>query len=489
MDDFKVPFTAISHQKNRICGSCMKSRTQLSELGRRAGVKSKKLPTVADAGELPTDLDDMLAYTLGDVPVGKISAYETLIKFKKTDTNLDDFENKHFAISLSNAKKVYFQAKEYLSNEQPDVVICYSPQYGVPGVFAAVAKSMNIRVLFVEGSSNDAERYSHLRIWDWEKYGLTQPALKHLENFDSYELTESRMARAKRQIESRFNSKDFAVYSTRQSGRNPYEFFGLDRTKKTVLISVSSYDEVYSGYFINKLPRERLIGDVFENQIDWLKSTMNWARENPQLQFIVRPHPRELSNKREGATSAHSKIWGGLLESVPSNVAVDYPHFGFSIFDHLEHVDVLSTGWSSTGIDALAKGLPVVTYDSDLPTFPPSIHLTGKSKETYFENLLTACKGGRNEENKLNALRWLAYNSEVGTIEIGGRATDRVSSSLFQPLFRYLNSKYLKFLMRPLDVRARKVQKDRDRVLDLVFGRTSCLFETPSKNSPLRPSK
>jgi hypothetical protein len=489
MEAFKVSFADSAPSKEKICGSCTKSRSRLSLMGQRAGVHSKRLTNLASVGALPTELEEMLEFSLDGVPIGRIAAYETLIKFKKTDANLNELESGHFAISLSNAKKVFNQAREYLSKEQPDLVICYSPQYGVPGVFAAVAKSMGIRVLFMEASSNDAERYSHLRMWDWDKYGLTQPALKHLESFDSYQLNKSRISRARRQLESRFDSKAFAVYSTARSGRDPYEFFGLQRDKKTILLSMSSYDEVYSGYFINRLPRERQHSTVFDNQVDWLRATLNWAQENPEIQFIVRPHPRELPNKREGVTSSHSQAWVRLLKTVPANVRVDYPHFGFSIFDHLDHIDVLSTGWSSTGIDALAKGIPVVTYDSDLPTFPSSIHLTGKSAERYFENLLEACKAGISEVNKLNALRWLAFTSEVGTVEIGGRATDRVNLSAVKPLFKYVNSKYFKHLVRPFDIRAKTILKDRDRIMQLVLGRTSCLFETGYDSTKLSPPK
>ena len=62
--------------------------------------------------------------------------------------------------------------------EKPDVVICYSLQYVITGVFAAVAAREGIRTIFVEGSANDVERYSHLRMWDWGTHGLNQPALE-----------------------------------------------------------------------------------------------------------------------------------------------------------------------------------------------------------------------------------------------------------------------------------------------------------------------
>lgn len=465
--------------KDRICTRCIGNSEILKKAFRALEFSAIEDYPLDDVPEprvaVPENPEQMLDCTVDGVEIGRIALYETLIKFKKFNMELSPVERVHFEASFLNALKVLRQATAVLRAEKPDVVVCYSPQYDIPGVFAAVAAREGIRTVFIEGSSNDVERYSHLRMWDWDTHGLSQPAISVPDRFAAYKLTAEGAGRARRLMDIRARAAAFSAYTSAARNASPYEVFGLDKNRKYILMAMSSYDEVYSGYIIRRLPRTRFEGRVFKNQIEWLKETIDWAAFHPEIQMVVRPHPREFPNKREGVSSPHVKEWAPILASLPPNVKIDHPDMKFSLYDHLEHADALVTGWSSVGVEALSKGLPVVTYDEALPTFPKSIHYSGSSKAEYFENILRALKDTDRERHTQDALRWLAYTCEVGTVRIGGRFNDRF------PIFTKLKARrYLReFGSRWVDVLFPPAGRDVGRVLGLVRGEGMSLFELP----------
>jgi hypothetical protein len=481
MESIKVSVNADQSVKDKVCTGCIRSSERLQKAFPRlpfSPIEAYAVGADAPPGagiDIPKTPDAMLGYTVDGVDVGRLALYETLIKYKKFNMDLKPVERQSFEALFLNALKVLKQATNALRTEKPDVVVCYSPQYVIPGVFAAVAARENIPVIFVEGSSNDIERYSHLRMWDWETHGLNQPALKNLQRFESYKFTDKRAARARKLMAIRESASAFSAYTSAAKDVSPYDVFGLDRSRKYILMAMSSYDEVYSGYIINKLPLARFEGGVFRNQVDWLRETIAWFSSHPELQLVVRPHPREIANAREMTDSPHVKEWSAVLESLPANVKIDHPDQKFSLYDHFPHISALITGWSSVGVEALSKGVPVVTYDQELPTFPKSIHYTGSSRPEYFENILRASRDTDRDRHIQDATRWLAYASEIGTIEIGGRFNDRFKS------LTNARQTFGEGLSRRLDLLFPPSRVDAGRILDLIQRKGSSLFDLPER--------
>ena len=477
MEAARLTIDATAEEKAGICRRCIRNRELLR--GNFKNVTFRLIESYHDVPdddiECPQETDAILRYEKDGILLGRLALYETLIKFKKNNMNLTALERRYFELSFRNSLKVLKQADVAISIEKPDVIVCYSPQYVIPGIFSAVAKRENIRVIFIEGSSNDIERYSHLRMWDWEIHGLSQPALAVTERFDAYKLTKDGERRAEKLIEVRANATAFSAYTSVSTNASPYDVFGLDKSRKYILMAMSSYDEVYSGYIIGKLPLSRFEGQVFKDQIEWLKATIKWFAEHPELQLVIRPHPREFPNRRESISSPHWREWSGVLQDLPDNVKIDHPDLKFSLYDHLSHASVVITGWSSAAIEALSKGIPVVTYDEKLPTFPASMQYTGSTVEEYFKNILKAYASAQPDYFKSEAKRWLAYTSEVGTVRIGGRIDDRFPVLKKIKARRYLTEPFCRYL----DMKLSPSQTDIKRIISLVLGEGTSLFDLP----------
>ena len=98
-------------------------------------------------------------------PLGLISSYELLLKFKKQDFNYSLEELNYFKINLKNVYLTYKAAIKYFENTKVELIFVTHPQYSVGGILSEVAIRMNIPVYYLGGSSSIPETYQSLAIW------------------------------------------------------------------------------------------------------------------------------------------------------------------------------------------------------------------------------------------------------------------------------------------------------------------------------------
>ena len=473
-------------EKDLICSKCISNQQILKSTGVFGWkmLDSYYESTVDDA--LIPDIDqiesivELLQIEFQGINVGKIAIYETLIKYKKSHLEFSFEELQHFRVSFINCCKVIMAATRFLKSNHFDVLICYSPQYGIPGSFSEVASKLGIRTIFIEGSSSNIERYSRLRMWDWKEHGLNQPGLSNLDEFTYFRPRVSTVIRVLSQIYEISRARAFSVYSTKRRGLNTRAFFNIKTDTKVILVCMSSYDEVFSGYVVGAIAPHRYNGSVFVDQISWLRSLIDWASIHPEIAIIIRPHPREVSNKRESRVADHVEASRLVFSDLPENVSIDWPDLKVSLYDHFRSVDVVTTGWSFSGIEAMLRGIPLVTYDSTIATYPEEIHFSGKSASAYFENLENALREDKSLKRSLNAIRWLSYLSERGTVRNGGLLEDRLIFLKFRPMARIFRSRfivnsYIKTI-KNMEARVHPPKTDKSKISRILDGSRTSLF-------------
>ena len=425
---------------------------------------------------------DIQNLTYEGVEVGKIAAYEILIKFKKTSLDFNDEEMKYFNTYVKNSILSLLAFIKIYKEEAPDNLITYSPQYAVNGVCARYCELNSTRVYFIEGSSNIEERYSALRVWDWTEFGLTNPAMKYWEPLSAETLLKSDYSRVDNHIKRLLDASSFSVYSEPVSGNfDVHQHFGIPKNKKIVLASMSSYDEVYSAYFINRFPSNKYISDVFQDQLEWIKETIQFFKDQTDLFLIVRIHPRTFPSKRNAVMALEQIELAKILEVPHDNVRVNTPTDKISIYDLYSQIDALVTGWSATGVEAMTFKVPVVTYDKNLPSYPASIHYTGSTREEYFRNLLLSTKAGRSGAIAEKTLGWMAFSMSVGVIRHPSLLMHSnlvVTNKIFNFLYRGFNRLFPGIIKRiEAGQNINRAESNRINAL-LVTGKKS-LYEVP----------
>jgi hypothetical protein len=352
------------------------------------------------------------------IDIGRISAYELFLKFKKMSPVLRGEEWTYYRIYIRNALAAALGFRRYLAIHSPEMMFCYSPQYAVNGICAALAIQAGVRVYFIEGSSSNSERYQALRVWDWAAHGLMNPALERWDQAQ-FRVRSEDAARVVGHFRELFAGTSFAVYSAPlQAAFSARERFGIPTGAKILLATLSSYDEAYAAVVIGKFPEQKLSSDVFQDQFEWMRKTIQYVAGRSDVFLLIRVHPRDFPNKREGVQSEQAAHWQVVFRDLPENVRINWPDQEISLYNILSEADVVLTGWSATGVEALAFGIPVVTYDRKLPSYPADIHLTGTSEAEYVANIEAALKLGRKPEFAVSALHWLAVSFSMGTVRV-----------------------------------------------------------------------
>ena len=464
------------------CGDCAK------EIGKEFGFQQfwiEEIVTNDDKAEIDLLLSELNEENFSDFiyrgqPLGQLASYETLIKFKKTSMDLNFHEFRYYQTCLKQAMLSSIAVDRLLSIKEINMSFIYSPQYSANIAAARTLEDHKIPVYFVEGSSNIRERYSALRVWSWGAHKLVNPALNYFVK-SSTEPESKDVERVQGHLDELVKASSYSVYSPPSNKLDIAGHHGIDSSKSILLATLSSYDEAFSALVIGGFPPEKFYSSVFINQFEWIRELVKWISNHEQYHLVIRLHPRDLPNKREGVVSEQSKLWNDLLTNLPKNVSVDHPDDKISMHDYFPVISALTTGWSSTAIEAMLKNVPVITYDNNLPSFPSSIHLSGNSKEEYFLNLKHGMDSGPNSEHSRNALDWLVFNFCKGTIRVKGRLVDqswiaryRWIQLLFLGCFKLFSG-----LGRKIDISlSRKYSSpDHEEFLNLVNKGAKNLFE------------
>jgi hypothetical protein len=377
--------------------------------------------------------EKLVDFKVNGYEIGRLSAFETLIKYKKTDFLLDPEQEQYWRNGIYQGLVTLLSGERIIEKYQPDLVLAYSPQYAAGSVFAEVCRVKSIPVYFLEGSIHLSERYKAMHIWSWDHYGLVDPAIGKFKVEPDFLMSKSKRRRVTKHLMITEKSKSFAAYSTgKKKKQNIRSEFKIPIEKKIVLCALSSTDEIFSGYVIGKIASTLYEGNVFQNQFDWICETIELAKIHQEIFFIIRLHPRMASNRRENITSPDVEKWRELLSVLPKNVIVDYPEDKRSVSNYFDQIDLLVTGWSSTAIDAMSKGVPALSYDAAVSWFPQVVVFACTSKQEYRSTLLRKLDEGRSERNRQLAFDWLNYRLINGTVEVQGRVIDRLHLSNFK---------------------------------------------------------
>ena len=484
MDAFGVATDASVKAKKKICRLCIKNASVINASANYHHIQLSSFVNSADHNFTDNLIhsvtqENYLEFKYLGVPVGRIATYEPYLKHKKMSTKLSEVQWSDYCVQLKNCIISLIGFSRIYETQNPDKVFIYSPQYGTNGVCAEYAINLGSSVYFVEGSSSNAERYSALRVWDWAQYRLVNPALQNWVQMKERISVED-VLRVKSHIEELYEGRSFAVFSEpKRGGFVLRDYFSIPNSSKIILATLSSFDEAYSASIIGGFPERKVKSTVFKDQFEWIEKTISFLKDKPNFFLIIRVHPRDFPNKREGTKSEQAETWRGILSNLPPNVVLNSPEQKISIYDFLEQIDLVLTGWSATGIEALLHGVSVVTYDKFLPSYPPDIHFSGLTEAEYYKNIEIALFSENRLTNILGSYRWLAVNFSVGTIritpsiELGKRWSRHI---LFRLIKRFIN-KIFQFPIRWLDVRRGFGNEiDRKRFVSFVKENKSSLY-------------
>jgi hypothetical protein len=183
--------------------------------------------------------------------------------------------------------------------------------------------------------------------------------------------------------------------------------------KRVILASLSSPDErlasLYSG--LREFPETSEY--LFPSQMDWLDFLIDKTRNDPDTALIIRVHPREFPNKREGQLSKNAQKLQEKLVNLPKNIIPNWPSDDISFYELLNRVDLVLTCWSTTLIEASLFGCPIVLPKDPIEYYQPMADYVADNKNSYWEKILEFSTQDWSLARCIKTFRWY-WNSQFG---------------------------------------------------------------------------
>jgi hypothetical protein len=186
--------------------------------------------------------------------------------------------------------------------------------------------------------------------------------------------------------------------------------------RKVVVALMSSYDEILAAYAICAFDTSD--GKLFGSQVDWINEITNFFKKRQDLFLIIRVHPRELPNAREGQKSENAILYEKIFEVLPSNIIINWPADDISIYDLAEYADLFLNGFSSSGLEVSLLGLPVISSVAEWNSYPIDLDYKVESRAEYFSAIDTMLERGWDFERIRLSFRWLAFKFSLTTFDI-----------------------------------------------------------------------
>ena len=468
-------------QKDNLCKSCIQNANLYLGKTNEKKINLSNFRYSKDSEKVKSFISELENSNLElvqfqGITVGKFVLSEIILRHKKRSVILSEDEFQLFKEILENCVSLVLASQNLLELHKPDIVMSYNPQYAMQSTFLAVAKSHSIRTLLLDGGPAINKLGTHTIIWDFAVHGYRNPA-KQIWMLNSINPTKNEIELINNYYREVKDAKLAWVYSSSPKGLSTREFFQVPKTSKLFLLAMNSYDEVLGSGLLDEKFKKSHESIVFRNQIEWIKFTIEYFRRTPNSFLIIRPHPRELPNKREGKTAESVRDWMALSKNLPDNVVFDTPDLGFSIYDHFDEIDILLTGWSSTSLDALYHDIPVITYDAELLGYPSSLVITGRSIREYESNLYESMSKELKVNNR-EVLEWLVFYFFRGNIELGGGIKSRKPLSWFgkSSFFMRLITKLIPIPLQKLDLILSPKTKRHDKLNELLYGVRTNLY-------------
>ena len=350
-----------------------------------------------------------------EIPVGRYAAYEFVLTNKINSFFFDSQIFNFYLDQLKNTLLSLLSFNKILKTYKPDVIIFQNELYSTNRVVSKLAKNMQIETL-------------HLTIGtDLEKFGSSYSIYRNpqveLEINSSQEwLAWSKIPLGKNEISQVFKGIMYKVkarsaftYSSKTTGKNEietYEFFNLDKDLPVCLALTSSFDERFAADLVDIAPYKIYERDsqIFKNQWQWVANLIELFQERPDMQLIIRIHPRFFPNKRDNKFSPNLIYFQELSKTLPKNVVINWPGQSISIYEVAQVTDVCLNATSSAGLEMLNLGIPVICHDiENLFAYPQEFNKKPLDINEYLSHIDNSIKEGWSLTNVVNATRWNSF--------------------------------------------------------------------------------
>jgi hypothetical protein len=409
--------------KKRICTLCVSNRNFINKLLKLDGSYKISRERNSIYLEHQNDFDNVnninwVDFKVNGFDLGRMAFYEFALEHKINQLKFPESLIPQYKSHLASTIIAYQNAEEILSEIKPDALFMYNSRYSVNNIFAKVAESHGAKYYTLNASGHWDEYYRRFTMFCSEDEAFALSKSSEWEFFKSIKLSENEIFDVFKYLSSVVFQKNNWVYSESSKLRDPFKLrsvFGIEKSQKVVLVTLSSEDELIA------LEESRVLSFkvnynanlTFKNLEEWLTSIFDIATRNTSIFFIIRPHPRDFPGRVAGSIkSDQANFLDNFLSKMqlPKNCYINYPAELVSIYDIMQITDLLLNQSSSIGADFASFGIPVLHNNPEiLFAYPNELGYNLNSYLNY-ENLIhLLLSNDLDSERQILAFRWIYF--------------------------------------------------------------------------------
>jgi hypothetical protein len=366
--------------------------------------------------------NNYLDFNIDNIEVGRTALYEFLIARKKRSYEMSDIEWDDYLGHLRNNLITHFAISSFLKkNKNFDAVFLQNGLYSVNRQVHYLAKVNNIKTYIYDNVSNLSNQMGGF------VFAKGSPFIFYSELYEKYwplvkerSLSTKQIISVTKHINILLSSNNHYAFSSARTGKFcTREYFGIEKDKKIVLVSTSSYDEQFSAYSNKSRPTHAELGIIFTSLEDWLSSLILWVKGHSHIVLIIRIHPREAKIIAKTGESENLNLLRELLINLPINVKINWPEQNISLYDMFDDIDLVLNAWSSVGFESTLFQIPVLLYSEKITLYPSELNVVAStSKEDYLNAIENNLNNFLTFKDTILVYRWYSLLFEGSTIAI-----------------------------------------------------------------------
>jgi hypothetical protein len=418
MSAMGVRATDDAASRHAVCGDCRHAAAAAHAHARYRTVPlSHLLPegatARADAFVARATHDNWADLELSGIPIGLHAAYTSLLHHKVPEVTSTHEAWDEYLADLRGAALVVEAMPALDERIDATHAVVYNALYPANRAFAEWMLRRRVPLLNISGGPTIPRRYATLAVYDGLVASQTVTDSAAFVASMAVPCSPSEVEAVGHHLQQLMAGSDPWVYSGAATGRTATEIRdALDLRPSTPVVAIiaSSLDETRSFTRVGAVYlRDGHPG--FSEPPEFLAAAVELARSHPEIDFVVRLHPRLVPNKRDSMTSPDLLVINELLADLPANCVVNHPNDGLSIYDLLLISDAALNHTSSAGLEFLAWGVPVVQYDPERSLLYPldfSVWTPRLDPRALDAALVAALESGFDLERSVRAIRWYA---------------------------------------------------------------------------------
>ena len=351
---------------------------------------------------------------LHGIPIGRYSSYSTLLHHKVPSPAVSDLAWIEYMSDLFNALLVSQAMPAIFREVDPELVVVYNPLYPINRAFTEFARARNISLLSITAGGFTPDRYSTIALYPRIYSGQTARDSTSISQGLEEVMSLTELAEVTRHVGHQIQGNDPWVYTSSPTDLTTGDIrrrLGLRSDAPVVVVLVGSPDETRSSELVDaeRARTDSGISDVLE----FIEQALLVARTLPHVDFVIRLHPRLAANKRENFDSPDLIDINRVLEESPPNAHINSPGDGIGLYDTARIASLGLNHASTSGLEFLLLGIPVVHYDPPrLNAYPPEFGRTVQrfDTEALADAISASISEGWSIQHSVRAYRWLATN-------------------------------------------------------------------------------